>query len=86
MLTYTIHVIDDEKTIREGITSSLELDYTVIPFSTAEDALDSIKKGRPDLVLLDIGLPGMNGIKALKEINCNRMWLAASVVSPKRAP
>jgi len=35
---------------------------------TAETAIDAIKENPPDLVLLDIGLPGMNGIEALRTI------------------
>ena len=37
-------------------------------FATAETAIDAIKENPPDLVLLDIGLPGMNGIEALRTI------------------
>ena len=66
MTDYTLFIVDDEKTIREGITAYLEEDYTLFAFGTAEDALDNFGQTRPDLVLLDIGLPGMNGIQALK--------------------
>lgn len=68
MITYSIYIVDDEETIREGITMALEVDYHVEPFSTAETAIDAIKNDPPDLVLLDIGLPGMNGIEALSKI------------------
>ena len=68
MISYSIYIVDDEQTIREGITMALEADYEVKAFSTAETALDSIKTSPPDLVLLDIGLPGMNGIEALRTI------------------
>ena len=68
MITYSIYVVDDEQTIREGITMALEGDYRVEAFVSAEVALDAIIRKPPDLVLLDIGLPGMNGIEALREI------------------
>ena len=68
MITYTIYIIDDEETIREGLTMALEADYKVEAFSKAEIAIEAIKGNPPDLVLLDIGLPGMNGIEALREI------------------
>ena len=68
MITYSIYIVDDEQTIREGITMALEADYRVQAFSTAETAIDAIKSDPPDLVLLDIGLPGMNGIEALRKI------------------
>ena len=68
MITYTIYVIDDERIIRDGISTSLSPPYRVLSFSTAEDALVSMSETPPDLVLLDIGLQGMSGIQALEEI------------------
>ncbi len=64
----TIFVIDDEEVIREGIAVALEGGYSIKPFATAESALENMKNEPPDLVLLDIGLPGMDGIQALKEM------------------
>jgi DNA-binding NtrC family response regulator len=68
MIPYSIYIVDDEDTIREGVTMALEERYQVKAFSTAEAAIDVIKVKPPDLVLLDIGLPGMDGIHALREI------------------
>ncbi|MBW2086813.1 MAG: response regulator, partial [Deltaproteobacteria bacterium] len=68
MISFSLYVIDDEQTIREGITMALESDYQVETFPAAEEAIEAIKNNPPDLVLLDIGLPGMNGIDALREI------------------
>ncbi len=68
MIQYSIYIVDDEESIREGVTMALEQHYTVESFSTAEAAIDAIKADLPDLVLLDIGLPGMDGINALREI------------------
>ncbi|SMC56383.1 DNA-binding transcriptional response regulator, NtrC family, contains REC, AAA-type ATPase, and a Fis-type DNA-binding domains [Desulfocicer vacuolatum DSM 3385] len=66
MTDYTLFIVDDEQTIREGITAYLEEEYTLYSYITAEDALDDLVRRSPDLVLLDIGLPGMNGIEALE--------------------
>ena len=68
MIDYRIFIVDDEPTIREGIELALGDTYTVMGFETAEEALQAIKQEPPDLVLLDIGLPGMNGIEALKRV------------------
>jgi len=69
MIPYTIFIVDDEQTVREGITMSLEEgQYNVKAFSEAESAIDSIKNQPPDLVLLDVGLPGMSGTEALQII------------------
>lgn len=47
---------------------ALEPDYHVATFVSAEPAIEAVKSEPPDLILLDVGLPGMNGIEALKEI------------------
>lgn len=68
MSGYRIYVVDDEKSVRHGVVFGLKKHYQVEAFSNAEAALAAVKNERPDLVLLDIGLPGMNGIEALREI------------------
>jgi DNA-binding NtrC family response regulator len=68
MISYTIYVVDDEETIREGVTMALETDYQVKAFSSSETAIEAMNNNPPDLLLLDIGLPGMDGIEALDKI------------------
>ncbi len=68
MIQYFIYIVDDEETIREGVTMALEAHYQVEAFATAESAIDAVKDHPPDLVLLDIGLPGMDGIEALSKM------------------
>jgi two-component system response regulator AtoC len=68
MISYSIYIIDDEQTIREGIAMALEADYQVEAFATAEAAIEAMKNSPPDLILLDIALPGISGIEALPEI------------------
>jgi len=66
--SYTIYIIDDEDTIRDSLSMALETDYSLAAFSNAEDALEMLGDNSPDLVLLDIGLPGMSGVEAIKRI------------------
>ncbi|MCJ7618037.1 MAG: sigma 54-interacting transcriptional regulator, partial [Desulfobacterales bacterium] len=68
MISYSLYIVDDEQIIREGITMALEFDYQVNAFSTAETAIKALKSSPPDLILLDINLPGISGINALREI------------------
>ncbi|MBW1862716.1 MAG: sigma-54-dependent Fis family transcriptional regulator [Deltaproteobacteria bacterium] len=68
MNPYSITIVDDEATIREGVAMALEADYQVETFSTAETAISDMENNPPDLVLLDIGLPGMDGVEALRSI------------------
>jgi DNA-binding NtrC family response regulator len=65
---FLIYVVDDENVAREGITLALRKHYQIESFPTAEDAIQAILNQAPDLVLLDIGLPGMSGIEALQKI------------------
>lgn len=68
MKPYSIFVVDDEPTIREGIALSLNSKYRIKTFAMAETALAALGTEKPDLVLLDIGLPGMSGLDALPRI------------------
>lgn len=65
-VTYKIAVVDDEETIREGIALHLAQEYQIEAYADAESAIEHLESAPPDLILLDIGLPGMDGIEALK--------------------
>lgn len=61
-----ILVVDDEKPINDLITMNLQLvDHEVQQAFHGEEALDSIRREIPDLVILDIMLPGMDGYELL---------------------
>ena len=62
-----ILVVDDDALMRRSVTFNLEqAGYRTSDAGSAEEALDLAKQDRPDLVLLDIGLPGMDGLEALR--------------------
>jgi len=67
-------VVDDEENIRFLFKEELEEEgYSVAVASNGLEALEKIKKSIFDLVILDIKMPGMNGIEALNEIkNMNK--------------
>jgi len=65
----TILVVDDERKIRQLVRAYLEKDgYTVIEATTGPEALDKVRVHQPDLVVLDVMLPGLDGIEVLREI------------------
>ncbi|MBT8350972.1 MAG: sigma-54 dependent transcriptional regulator [Deltaproteobacteria bacterium] len=68
MTNYSVFIVDDEVIAREGITLALEKEYQVKAFASAEAVIDALENDLPDLILLDIGLPGMTGVEALKII------------------
>ena len=65
----TILVVDDEPQIRRVMRSTLSTHgYLITEAKTGEEGVDAVRKERPDLVLLDINMPGMGGLEACKEI------------------
>jgi DNA-binding response OmpR family regulator len=64
----TILIIDDDALMRRSLAFNLEqAGYTVRSAATAEDGLAMARLNSPDLVLLDINLPGMDGLDALRQ-------------------
>ena len=63
----TVLVVDDEDVIRDFFSRALT-GYKVLTASSGEEALNIIRKDRPDLVLLDIKMPGIDGIETLRKI------------------
>ncbi len=62
-----ILVVDDDALMRRSVAYNLEqAGYRTSNAANAEDALAISERDRPDLVLLDIGLPGMDGLDALR--------------------
>lgn len=63
-----ILVVDDYPIVREGLVSVLEnqADYEVVgAFQSAEEALADVEGIKPDVILLDLELPGMSGVDAI---------------------
>src|SRR5579864_5608213 len=64
-----ILVIDDEADMRFAVRMLLERSgHSVMEAENGEDALAKIDEGKPDLVLLDMRLPGMDGIQILQKV------------------
>lgn len=66
-----VAIVDDHALIREGIKKLLELEdhFEIVALaSDGYEALESIKQHKPEVVLLDINMPNMNGIDCLKKI------------------
>lgn len=71
-------IIDDEKQIRRLLRLALErADYQVFEAETGQTGLDEIVYRRPEIVLLDLGLPDMEGVKVLRSL---REWSDVPVV------
>ena len=68
-ITKTIYIVEDEPDIRETLAYNLSQEgFKVSEFSDAESCLNKIQKKKPDLLLLDLMLPGISGLDLCKEI------------------
>ena len=69
MSAVSILVVDDEPQIRRVLRSTLSTHgYEIVEAKTGEEALEWMRKEPPDLVLLDMNMPGMGGVEACREI------------------
>jgi len=69
MVKKRILVVDDEPDFLDVIKSRLESsNYDVITASSGKEALAKVKNAKPDVALLDIMMPGMDGLQVLKTI------------------
>jgi len=67
-------ICEDNNDYRESLVAFLDEDEDLVccgSFAGAENIVDIINKNQPDVVLMDIDMPGKNGIEALKEIKEN---------------
>lgn len=65
----TILVIDDEPQIRRVLRATLSSrGYVIVDAKTGEEGIELVRRDKPDLVLLDVNMPGMGGLEACREI------------------
>ncbi len=82
-----ILVIDDDPEVVDVLVTCLrEQGYGALGALTSDDGLRLITRGRPDLVLLDVALPGMNGIDVLKRIRSIDPTLRVIMVTGSKDP
>ena len=69
MAKQTILVVDDEEDIRELVQLNLSREgYAILPCETGEQALDRAFSKMPDLIILDLMLPGIDGLEVCKRL------------------
>jgi len=77
----TILIVDDLVTLRQPVRVMLERQgYSVEEASDGYEALQKIAESRPDLVLLDLMMPGMNGVEVLKHIKADARLQDTSII------
>jgi two-component system nitrogen regulation response regulator NtrX len=81
-LKHRILVIDDEAAIRESLRMILEYEeYAFVGASSGQEGLAVVQRDRPDLVLLDIKMPGMDGMEVLRKLRALDETLPVVMIS-----
>jgi two-component system response regulator MprA len=63
-----ILIVDDEPLIAEVLSEHFKAAYEIETATNGTDALAAVLRSRPDLMLLDINMPRMNGVEVLKDV------------------
>ena len=66
-----IYIVEDEPDLRDALVYNFQNDFKVKSFGNGEACLDKIKKKKPDLIVLDIMLPGMTGLDLCRKIRAS---------------
>ena len=72
-----ILVVDDERSIRRFLRASLGGQYAVFEATTGEEALMAVAADRPDIIILDLGLPDMDGVEVTRRL---REWTQTPII------
>ena len=68
----TIMIVDDEQYIRELLNYNLTKEgYSILAAATGEEALEVVGRSKPDLIILDLMLPGLDGVEVCRRLKQN---------------
>lgn len=71
----TIYLADDNSAFRQGLYRALQArGYAVRTAADGEGLLALLESGRPDLMLLDVMMPGMSGLDVLARVRADQRW------------
>lgn len=75
-----ILIVDDVTTNLKCIGEILKTNYSLSMVKSGEQALKTLERVQPDLILLDIKMPGMDGFATLDKLRSNEGWMNIPVV------
>jgi two-component system cell cycle response regulator DivK len=77
-----ILVVEDQEDNRQIIRDLLSAtDYEIIEAESGEQALEAVARQRPDLILMDIQLPGMDGYEATRQIKADPALRSITIIA-----
>ena len=77
----SVIIVEDFKLTRVGLRCALNANDDINVVAEAEDAAEGLKlieRHKPDVILMDLGLPGMNGIEAM--VKCKEMMFDSKII------
>ena len=78
----SILIVDDEPSIRNSLGGLLSDEgFEILTAANGYEALKAMDKDSPDLVLLDIWMPGIDGIETLKEIKKSNPYIQVIIIT-----
>ena len=80
-MRYKILIVDDEASFRNSLKGALKKDYDVSEAANSDKAIKSVTENPPDVVLLDISMPGRDGLDTLQKIREIDDYIAVIMVT-----
>jgi len=77
----TVLVVDDEEDVRKFLSMALkEAGFNVVAAHDGFEALDQVKKQKPDLISLDLVMPKRSGVKFYRDLIKNKEWVKIPII------
>lgn len=76
-----ILLVEDDRMNREYLSQLLEDHYEVVGVATGEEALATLDQSKPDLIIVDLGLPGVDGWELARRLRGSPEWLHTPIIA-----
>ncbi len=76
----SVLIVDDDENTREMLREMLSSQFEVRVVSSGEEAITSVERHRPDVVLMDLAMPRMNGAEAIRRIKAGQSTRHTAII------